>query len=81
MIKFSTICFLIAIHGVIFCNQKVNGINFGAPETNCYSDQQCEYGICRKVTNQWCSAGSKCHLFALYLTALTLAYKFIKKSL
>ena len=72
MRDYSTIYFLIAIHVVIFCHQKVNGLNFGAPETNCYSDQQCEYGICRKVTNQWCSAGSKCHLLALYLLALTL---------
>ena len=42
-------------------NSEVYGVLFNAPQNNCSNDRQCKYGICRKVNNPICSAGSNFH--------------------
>ena len=58
-------CFVFAILLTLMFTQNANGIFFGTPSNNCYRNNQCRYGICRKVTNPGCVVGSKYSPFAL----------------
>ena len=49
---------LIFIVVLIIFNSEINGVLFDAPQNNCNNNRQCQYGICRKVNNPICSAGS-----------------------
>ena len=49
--------FIVVVVLIIF-NSEVNGVLFDAPQNDCNNNQQCKYGICRKVNNPICSAGS-----------------------